>query len=482
MINSIKRINTARHGKALVRFLVVSIAWTFAACTTVGPDYVRPDLPVPDGWQGTAGSAAPAPAGEDAVTDWWQVFDDPILDDLVARAVAENLDLKSALSTVRQARISRGIAGADRSPSVNASGSVRRTYREDAAGDFSPTDSYSLGLDASWELDIFGGIRRTLEASDADLAATEASYRDALVTLLAEVAVTYVELRSYQKRYEVAEANLEFQNETWEITRWRHEAGLSTALDVERAKTNLEQTRAEIPALRAGIDQTLNALSVLVGGIPGTLDNELGQYRSLPAPPDTIALGIPADLLRRRPDLRRAEMDLAAQTARIGVAKSNLYPSFSLSGSVGLDALSAGDLLNANSVGAGIGGIMSWPIYKAGAIIRNIELQWEIQEQKLIAYRKALLVALEDVENGLTAYASEQERRKSLLSAYQSAELAVEISRVQYTSGLVDFTTVLDSERTLLSLQTQLVQSDAQVIMNLISLYKAMGGGWESIS
>jgi NodT family efflux transporter outer membrane factor (OMF) lipoprotein len=292
--------------------------------------------------------------------------------------------------------------------------------------------------------------------------------------------MNYVELRSYQARLQVAEANLASQEETWEITRWRQEAGLTTALDVELARTNLEQTRANIPALRSGIQQSLNALSVLVGGVPGTLDAELGEYRGMPMPPDEIAVGIPADILRRRPDLRRAERELAAQSAQIGVAKSKLFPSFSLSGSVGLDALSAEDLLDTDAFSTGADGLISWPVYKAGSIVRNIELQWEVQGQKLIAYRKALLTALEDVENGLTSYAHEKESRESLLAAYQAAELAVEMSRVQYGSGLVDFTTVLDSGRTLLSLQNQLTQSDAQIIKNLIALYKALGGGWES--
>jgi outer membrane protein TolC len=223
----------------------------------------------------------------------------------------------------------------------------------------------------------------------------------------------------------------------------------------------------------------MNLLSVLLGGYPGALMAELSEHRPMPTPPEEIALGIPADLLRRRPDLRKAERELAAQTARIGAAKSNLYPSISLSGSVGLDALSAGDLLDGDSFTAGLGSVISWPVYRAGAIVRNIELQWEIKEQKLLGYRKALLVALKDVENGLTSYTYEKEIRKSILAAYKAAEHAVEISKAQYASGLVDFTTVLDSERTLLNLQNQLTQSDAQIIKNLISLYKALGGGWE---
>jgi NodT family efflux transporter outer membrane factor (OMF) lipoprotein len=458
-------------------FLLIGVM--LPGCMMVGPDYVAPDMEVAHSWQNMSGSVSDAPEGDRSLASWWTALDDPVLNLLIERAEAENYDLQTALGSVRQARIRRGLSGADRYPSVDANRAVQRTYRNDASGEFSGANTFSLGLDASWEVDVFGGVRRSLEASDAELAAAEESYRDVLVSLLAEVAVNYVELRSYQARLRVAEASLKFQEETWEITRWRHEAGLTTALDVELAKTNLEQTRAEIPSLLSGIEQTQNAISVLVGGVPGALDEQLGEHRPIPLPPETIAVGIPADLLRRRPDLRRAERDLAAQTARIGVAESKRYPRFSLSGSVGVEALAARDLLDEDSLSTGVGGIISWPVYKAGAIIRNIELQWEIREQTLIAYKKALLAALEDVENGLVAYASEKERRKSLLLAYEASEAAVEMSRVQYTSGLVDFTTVLASERTLLSIRDQLALSDAQIIKNLISLYKALGGGWE---
>ncbi len=451
-----------------------------AGCGAVGPDYVRPDMPVPDAWHQNADSMQAEGSNDHGLATWWQTLNDPVLDTLMDRAVKNNLDLHSALSSVRQARIRRGISGADLYPSVNASGSAGRTYQNDIHGDFSSTDTFSTGLDASWELDIFGGVRRTLEASDAQIQVSEDSYRDVLVSLLAEVATDYVQLRSYQSRLSVAEANLASQEETLKITRWRYQAGLTTQLDVQKAKSNLEQTRSSIPSLHSDIKQTLNALSVLLGGFPGTLDTELSTYRPIPTPPDKITVGIPADLLRRRPDLRKAERELEAQTAQIGVAKAKLYPSLSLSGSIGLDALSAGDLLDSDSLHAGTNALISWPVYKAGAIMRNVKLQYELQEQNLIAYRKALLVALKDVENGLTSYAYEKDSRASLLAAYQAAEQAAKISKDQYASGLVDFTTVLDSERTLLTLQDQLTQSDARIIEDIVTIYKAVGGGWDS--
>jgi len=449
---------------------------------TVGPDYSPPEMQTPMAWQKEIGAAAETPSADDTLASWWTTFNDPALTMLMERAVSENLNLKEALSRVRQARIQRGITGAGRFPSVNAVGSAGRSYRENLAGDFTDTDSFRLGIDASWELDIFGGVKRSLEVSDAELEATRESYRNVLVSLLAETAVNYIQLRSYQSRLSVAEANLKTQEETFSITQWRYQAGLTTGLDVERASANLEGTRAQIPSLKSSLETTKNRIAVLLGGQPGSLDTALDKYTPVPVSPGRIAVGIPADLLRRRPDLRKAERDLAAQTARIGTAEARRYPSITLSGNIGLDALNLEDLVDTGSLSTGASSGISWPVFKAGAIIRNIELQWELRDQTLTAFKAALLTALEDVENALTAYSHELARREHLLRQSQSAQRSAEISRTQYSSGLIDFQTVLDTERTLLSSQDQVAQSDAQVILNLISLYKALGGGWQSAS
>jgi NodT family efflux transporter outer membrane factor (OMF) lipoprotein len=459
----------------------LSAVFILSACTTVGPNYSPPDMQTPEAWQNeVSGVTADSQSQEDTLARWWTTFNDPVLSSLMERAVAGNLSLKEALSRVRQARIQRGITDSDRFPSVNATGSAGRTYSNDMRGDFSATDSFRLGLDASWELDIFGRVKRSLEAADADLQATQESYRDVLVSLLAETALNYIELRSYQARLSVAETNLKSQEETWNITQWRYQAGLTTGLDVERAISNLEQTRSQIPSLKSNLEQTKNRIAVLLGGEPGSIDSELDEYKPVPIAPREIAVGIPADLLRRRPDLRKAERDLAAQTARIGVAEANLYPKISLSGTIGLSALALGDLLGTDSLSTGVTSGISWPVYQAGKIMKNIEMQWATQEQKLIAYKSALLTALKDVENALTSYSYDQARRESLLKASKSAEQAAEISRAQYSSGLVDFQNVLESERTLLALQDSVAQSDAQTISDLIGLYKALGGGWNS--
>jgi NodT family efflux transporter outer membrane factor (OMF) lipoprotein len=357
-----------------------------------------------------------------------------------------------------------------------------RSYREDFTGDFKGTNSFRLSLDASWELDIFGGVKRSIEVSEAELQATEESYKNVLVSLLAETATNYIQMRSYQSRLAVAEENLKTQEETYNITQWRYEAGLTTGLDVERSSANLSRTRAQIPSLKSNIEKTKNRIAVLLGVQPGTLDIGLDTYAPVPVPPAEIVIGIPADLLSRRPDLRKAERDLAAQTARIGTAEARRYPRIVLSGNIGLDALKIGDLVSTDSLGTGVTSGISWPVFKAGAIMRNIELQWELRDQALRTFKTALLTALEDVENALTSYSSELVRREYLIKESESAQRSTEISRAQYSSGLIDFQSVLDAERTLLSSQDQVAQSDAQVILNVISLYKALGGGWQSNS
>ncbi len=478
-MKSLLNVNINMSRKYIV--LLLSAGLLLSACTTVGPDYSPPEMQTPAEWKSdTAGATANKEPEEQVMGKWWTTFNDPVLSGLMERAVAGNLNLKQALNSVRQARIQRGIADTDRFPSVNSSGSAGRSYSEDMHGDFSGSNSFRIGLDASWELDLFGGVKRSIEAADANLQATEESYRDVLVSLLAEVALNYIEVRSYQSQLLVAESNLKSQEETYNITRWRYQAGLTTGLDMDNADKNLEQTRSQIPSMKSGLEQAKNRIAGLLGIEPGALDPILDEYRPVPVAPVEIALGIPADLLRRRPDLRKAERELAAQTARIGVAEAERYPRISLSGNIGLSALSLGDLFSAESLATGVSSGISWPVYNAGKVMKNIEIQWAVQEQKQIAYKALLLTALEDVENAMTAYSYDRVRRESLIKASRSAELAAEASRAQYSSGLADFQSVLEAESTLLNLQNNVVQSDAQIIKDLVALYKALGGGWRS--
>jgi NodT family efflux transporter outer membrane factor (OMF) lipoprotein len=448
---------------------------------TAGPEYSKPEMQTPEAWQkDISGVTADKQSEQEILAKWWTTFNDPVLSGLMEGAVAGNLNLKQALNSIRQARIQRGITDTDRFPTVNSSGSAGRTYQKGMTGDFTGTNNLRLGLDASWELDLFGGVKRSIEAADANIQSTEESYRDVLVSLLAEVALNYIDVRSYQSQLSVAESNLKTREETYNITRWRYQAGLITELDVENAEKTLEQTRSQIPSLKNGLDQAKNRIAVLLGSEPGSVDPVLNDNKPIPSAPDLIALGIPADLLRRRPDLRKAERELAVQTARIGVAEAERYPKISLSGNIGLSAIGLGDLFTTDSLSTGVNSGISWPVYNAGKVIKNIEIQWAVQEQKMIAYRALLLTALEDVEKAMTSYSYEMARRESLIKASRSAEKAAETSRAQYSSGLADFQSVLEAEGTLLTFQNNVVQSDAQIIKDLIALYKALGGGWSS--
>jgi outer membrane protein, multidrug efflux system len=451
-------------------------------CATVGPDYTRPEISTPKKWRtDLKTNPAQGPGDSRTMADWWTTLNDPTLTSLIQRALKDNLDLKDARSRVREARARRGISAAERFPTLDAGGSAKSSRSSEDTGSGERRELYAAGFDANWELDLFGGVRRSIEAAQADLETSQEDYRDVMVSLLAEVALNYIEVRTFQTRLEVANKNLKTQNETYELTTFRFEAGLGSALDMERAKYNLENTRSQIPALRVSLEEAKNRLAVLLGIHPGSLQTELSANKPIPVSSVDIAVGIPAEVLRRRPDIRRAERELAAQTARVGVATAELYPKFTLLGSIGLEALSFPDLFSVNNRKDSIGPSFSWNIFDAGAIRKNIEVQNALQEQALIKYESAILTALEDVEKVLKAYAEEQQRRQSLSDATQAAQRAVDLALKQYSAGTIDFQDVLEAQRSLLSFQDQLAESDGAVTSDLIRVYKALGGGWESL-
>lgn len=467
-----------------VRILVSGLAILLflpAGCATVGPDHIPPQASAPPQWAADfEGGLTATAVNVPALADWWSTLQDPILSGLVERAVQRNLDLREARAQIREARARRGISEADRFPTIDAAGLAKLSRSSEETGGGTETKLYAAGFDATWELDLFGGKKRAVEAAEADLQASEEELRDVLVSLLAEVALNYVEVRSFQTRLSVAEANLGAQSETYDITQWRFEAGLTTQLDVEQAMYSMEQTRSQIPGLQTGLEQAQNRLALLLGQQPGSLKNVLAEPKAIPVTPLEVAVGVPADVLRRRPDVRRAERQVASQTAQIGVATADLYPKFSLLGSIGLEALSPDNLFSAGSRTHSIGPSVVWPVFDAGAIRSNIEVQSALQEQALIRYEAAVLAALEEVENALVAYAKEQRRRDSLSQATQAAQRAVDLAQNQYSSGLIDFSNVLVVQRSLLLLQDQLAVSESAVTSNLITLYKALGGGWTS--
>jgi NodT family efflux transporter outer membrane factor (OMF) lipoprotein len=336
----------------------------------------------------------------------------------------------------------------------------------------------SIGFDASWELDLFGGVRRSVESATETLQANTEDLRNVLVSLLAEVAMNYIETRTNQTRLGIAEANLRTQAETRALAAVRLEVGLTTALDVEQATYSLESNRSQIPTLQTSVEQAKNRLAVLLGEQLGGVHAELATPQPVPVTPLEAAVGVPADVLRRRPDVRQAERKLAAQTAQVGVATAELYPKFSLLGSIGLDALTLTNLFSAASRTYNVVPSITWRIFDAGAVRKKIEVQSALREQALIQYETTVLAVLEEVENALVAYAHEQRRREALREATQAAQRAVELAQSQYGAGLVDFRSVLEAERSLLSFQDQLAQSEGTATSSLVRLYKTLGGGW----
>jgi NodT family efflux transporter outer membrane factor (OMF) lipoprotein len=471
----------------LVLFIIV-----VSGCPAVGPNYVRPDTTVYKNWNTQIkNDSGVKETGAENLANWWSALGDPMLSSLIDRAQKGNLDLKKAQANIREARARRGLAKASFFPTLEASGSDTRSRGSENAGGTTIVDSnviagvmtsdlYNLGFDASWELDIFGGVRRSVEAAQATLEASQENMRDVLVSLVAEVAKDYVDVRTYQARIAIAEDNLKTQEETYQLTVWRNQAGLSDELAVEQARYNLENTRSNIPALRTGLDAAINSIAVLLGEQPGRVHEELSKQEPIPVAPMNIAAGVPADTICHRPDVRKAERELASQTAQIGVATADLYPKFTLSGSIGLESISTGNLLSSGSRNYSFGPSITIPIFSGGSTLQNIEIQSALQEQYLIAYKTAILGALKDVENALTAYVQEQYRRQALIDAAAAAKQAVQLSKTKYQAGLSDFSDVMDAERSLLSYEDELATSEGTITTNLISLYKALGGGWTS--
>jgi len=462
-------------------WVALGVAFALCAGCTVGPAYVPPRPVLPGAWQ-TAAAGEPAAAETDleSLARWWTALEDPLLTGLIERAVAGNRDLRKAQARVREARARRGASQAGLFPTLDATGSA--THSRSGQGARGAQEQYSLGLDAGWEVDLFGGVRRSVEAADATIQANQEDLRNSLVSLVAEVALNYIEVRAAQARIQVAEANLDSQTETCRLVEARREAGLTTALDAEQARYSLESIRAQIPTLRAGQQEAMNSLALLLGEAPGGIRTELQEVRPIPTAPLRVAVGVPADVLRRRPDVRQAERALAAQTAQVGVATAELYPKLSLLGSIGLEATALGSLFTGGSRAYSLGPSLSWRLFDAGAVRRNIEVQSALQEQALIAYEATVLTALKEVETALAAFAEEQQRRVALRGAAEAAARAVELARAQYGAGMVDYRSVLEAERSRLGFQDQLAQSEGSVTADLVRLYKALGGGWTSLA
>lgn len=466
-------------------FPVVCLA--VAGCAA-GPDYVEPAssaLGMPDNYYAPASDSQPQ-----QIAEWWRNFDDPQLADYVSRALDGNLDIAQSASRLRQAREALIQSRADYLPSLGASAGGRESY--DISGQRSSivddngnvvattdraTTTWSTGIDASWSVDLFGGIGRSVEAGRADLETAGYNLANVRTAIAAEVALNYISLRSAQASLAIARDTLTKQDDNLQIARWRRQAGLVSSLDVEQARTQRALTASSIPVIETNFANAANRLAVLTGVAPGTITDALAENGgSIPQGPESIAVGIPADTLRQRPDVRAAERTLAAATARIGVAQSRLYPSLSINGDIGASALSIGGLADAitGSLFAGL----SQLLFDGGATQSAVRSQEAAAEGAFAAYQQSVLVALEDVENALVALEAANDRMVELEIALDAAQTTAILANSQYRSGLTDFRTEIDAERSLLDARDSLSGVHAAHAEALVRLYLALGGGW----
>ena len=463
-----------RHRFASVLISVFGLAVLTLSGCVVGPNFIPPQTAVPAEW--TGGAKAPevrppvATAGESDITQWWHQFNDPLMTALVEEAVKANLDLKIAETRLRQARASRGVAAGGLLPSVNASGGYQRLQKAGVSGS---QGLFQTGLDAEWEIDLFGGRHRNLESADAGVVASMENIRDAQVSLVAEVALNYIQLRGYQQEIIIAQNNLRAQQQTAEITRKRFNVGFASALDVANADATVATTEAQVPVYETSERQAIYALSVLLARPPADLLVRLSTHGSLPAVPTEVPSGLPSSLLRRRPDIRASEAQLHVATAQIGVAIADYFPTFSLTGAVNWNSNQLRTMLSRSNLSFGVGPSVSWSIFHGGAIESNVHFQEALRDQAFITYQKTVLTAFQDVENALIAFAKEQQHSKALKNSVAANRKAVDLSLLLYTEGQIDFLNVATAQRSLYLAEDALVQSSRTIATDLIALYKA---------
>lgn len=460
--------------------IVTFAAFGLIAGCTVGPDYHPPKPAVPSAWTQTN---APAGPSDKQLSCWWETLDDPVLTSLVQRALTSSREMQIATARVRAARALRGAVVADLLPTIGSSASVTNARRSRNAVAFPvrlfDTETYQLGFDASWEIDLFGGRRRALEAATADLQAVEEDLRAVRVSLLAELGRNYIDLRATQCRLAIASENLRVQQEVLDITTLRFDKGLASELDVAQAEALLESTRAKVPALETALRYSINRISVLLGQEPSLLIKELSVKAPIPCPSQEIPAGLPADLLRRRPDVRRSERQLAAATARLGVAMAEFFPKFTLTATAAYQSLDIENLVSPNSKMWSAGPSVRWRLFEYPRLQAQIRAQTAQQEQMLAFFEQTVLLAIEEVENALTAYQKEKERLDLLRASVAANRRALDLANELYSKGLGEFLNVLVAERSLFETEDASVQSESAVTEHLVALYKALGGGWE---
>jgi NodT family efflux transporter outer membrane factor (OMF) lipoprotein len=512
MMSRAKECVRLRSRLFLLRACGAALLAGMAGCT-VGPNYSRPATWWnPASW--TAQRTAPRPAtvsepvAEPIDPQWWKLFNDAKLTELESRVAAANLDVRVATVRLAESRATLGVTRADLFPQVNGNANYTREQESKkgvlsliggssspAASSnglggqqgatpntsiFQPFDLYQYGFDATWELDFWGHVRRAVESSKAQVEASQEARRDTLLTALAELARDYIQLRGVQRNLAITQRNLDTARESLKLTQDRAAGGLTTDLDVANAAAQVATTSSQLPALEAQQQQLINAIALLLGQPPNALQAELLTPKPIPPVPPRIPIGLPSELARRRPDIRRAEAQLHATTADVGVAVASFYPQVTLSGSFAIQATQFKDLGSWASNTYGIGPSLTLPIFQGGRLQRTLELRQADQQEAALTYQRTVLAALHDVDNALTAYETEQQRRARLEQSVEQNRRALSLARDRYTQGVADFLTVLDAERSLLAAEQQLTDSITTVSTNLVQLYKALGGGWET--
>lgn len=467
---------------------VLVLAWSSclllgSGCLSVGPDYQKPETEMPDAWNEAV--TRDLESGKPVIADWWRVLNDAQLSLLIQDAAQANLDLKSVVARLEQARAQYGVARSQYWPTVNGLGFAGATRASEDTTPVLPEsldregELYQLGGDLAWELDLWGRVRRIVESSRASYEAAEEAYRDALVVLFSQVALTYVDARTLQQQIAKLEENIAMLTETLDIVKNRNMAGLVPDLNVAQAERDLAVAEAALPDLRARLFGTVNRLGVLTGRQPAEMQAKLAEPSPIPRVPDQIEVGLPAELLRQRSDIRQRERELAAQNARIGVAKAEFYPIFSLPGTFALEAADAGNLFDGGSLAYSFGPAFRWNLFAGGRVRQNVRLEEARTRERLARYEQQVLQAVEEVETAMSDLVQERARQAKLQAAAEAARRTMDMSLVLYRSGLTDFQNVLDAQRILIAQESDLAGSSGRLCANLVKLYKALGGGWQ---
>jgi NodT family efflux transporter outer membrane factor (OMF) lipoprotein len=496
--NSLNKASSGNSYNAVLRLSVCGVlaaTLLFGGCTMVGPDFVKPEAPVEKEWMEARSSEIKTEPSD--YRQWWAVFNDALLNRLVETAYQQNLPLQISGIRILQARARLGVVVGNLYPQLQQGrgGVDYNRISENSPNSLVIDDSfwqYNVGFDAAWELDIWGKFRRAVESGVANLETSIANYDDVMVSLTAEVARSYVVLRTFEERLEIARENVKIQERSLQIAEVRFKAGAVTELDVVQAKSLLRNTEAFIPRFEAGIRQAKNALAVLLGKLPGEIDHMIGGAKLIPKAPPEIVVAIPAELLRRRPDIQLAEYQIATQTPLIGVSKADLFPAFELFGSFGLltsssrntksggpNGSSFSDLFESDSFEFFGGPSFRWNLFNYGRIKNQVRVEDALLQQLIVNYEDTVLRAHQEVEDSLVGFLRKQEEAGFLHGCVTASQRSVDLSMLQYREGLVDYQRVLDSQRFLTDQQDLWTATRGDVILNLIAMYKAMGGGWQ---